>query len=186
MIRVAPFARGPQSGHTTAARTVDAYVRRDARGGSERCTALRTPFGVHVRAARCGVVPRRAAHVNDQAHFFRSCPRNSTKKKMSDLLSGDVLCLVLAYAPRYEDEKVREVCRGWCADVRRFRAMWLARGACKTVHPSVSYRVLSGVPRLQVSIPERSSSPVFRPFAFSPTSPAYDPDSPGFENPGLE
>ena len=77
------------------------------------------------------------------------------KERMTDLMRGDVLCLVLAYAPRNEDETARAVCRGWCDDVDRFRRAWLRRGAAKTVHPTVSYRMLMQLPKLV----HRPSSP---------------------------
>ena len=117
------------------------------------------------------------ALVNLVLSVFRDTLTEYQKHKM---LRGDLLCCVLAFAPRHEDENLRAVCREWNNDVRRFRVAWLARGSHKTVHPAVSYRVFVGIPPAKRV---RSVSPACSPTspAYSPTSPAYSPTSPAYD-----
>ena len=90
------------------------------------------------------------------------------------MLSGDALCRVLAFLPRNADSSVRAVCREWKEEVHKFRKTWYVRGAIKTVHPSVSYRLLLDMPPAQRV---RATSPTHEPtsLTFRLTSPSYDP-----------
>jgi hypothetical protein len=82
------------------------------------------------------------------------------------MLSGDALCRVLAFLPRNADSAVRAVCREWKEEVHKFRKTWYMRGAIRTVHPSVSYRLLLDMPSAK---------------RVRPPSPLYEPSSPTYE-----